>query len=294
MIVLILVRPAWGADVAASANILAAGGVGVAAGQDNVAISLNPGAIALHERYDFAGWFAYGPYKGLGWGGSAVDASTSPHLAAGFAYSGSRTNPPLTPNDLPGWKEPGQALDNIRHDHDFTGALAVPFLKRRISAGVGVDVTLYDHNRLGKGTSVDGHAGVAVRPIDALELGVSARNVLSLGDPADRPLELRGGARVFGDKIGWVEVDGGWRDAELGPTALLAAGGELRSGHGRFRAGYHLEGGVSALSAGLGWEDEDGAIEYGISVPIGSGASTGAVIQEVSVRFGAPPPVDSR
>src|SRR5262245_43706569 len=134
---------AWAADVTAGANVLAAGGVGVAAPADNVGITLNPGTLGMRSRYDFSALFRYGPTGGIGWGATAMDARTSDAVAAGFAYSGSKIEPPLTPNDLPGWKVilPGgraEHISNVYKTHDFCGAIGVPFAHRHVSLGIAV------------------------------------------------------------------------------------------------------------------------------------------------------------
>jgi len=136
---------------------------------------------------------------------------------------------------------------------------------------------------------VDGHAGLGLRSTDAIELGVVGRNLIPGTDAWDRPPEVRGGARVIGKNVGWLEFDGGWRQGDASP--LLSAGGEIGPDKARLRAGWRLERSVQSVSAGIGYSDTGGSIEYGIEVPLGSTFSPRAILPEISVRFSAPPSI---
>jgi hypothetical protein len=300
MLILMLARTAAAADpagpvhspagVVAGANVTAMGGVGVAAPDDNVGITLNPGLMGLQRRYDMSGLFSVSPGEGIGWGGTAMDARTSDYIAAGFAYGGERSNPPLTEADLPGWQAEGQELTNIKQFHDLAGAIAVPILERKVSFGVAVSGTYYDQERQGSGWWWNGHLGAAYRPIEALTVGVVGRNLVP-STPAARDPEVLGGVRAVAKGVLIAELDGGWRRGQADP--LLAAGLEKSvGGQGALRAGWRFEGGEHAASFGLGWNDDSGSIEYGVVVPLTSGKATfGSLLHVFSLRLAAPAPI---
>lgn len=289
LVPLLLAPVAPAADVLDGANLLGMGGVGAAASRDNAAITLNPGLLALHPRYDFLGQFRYGPSAAMSWGVSALDARTSDVVALGLAYSGDRSDPVLEDADLPGWTVPGAEITNRKRFHDFAGGLAVPVLDRRIGFGLGFVAGLYDHDRQGSGWTFDLHAGAGLRPVDWLVLGAAVRDFVG-GQEQDRPLSVVGGLRLEAPEAIAVETNATWTDAyTTGLPVTLAAGLELPVDAARFRMGWRRDAdvGVHSVTAGLGWEREGAGIEYATRVPL-SHTSFGAVVHQVSIRFGAP------
>lgn len=291
--------PVWAADVGLGANLLAMGGVGVAALSDNAAITLNPGLLALRRRYDFQGMFQYGPEGGLQWGASAMDGRTSNNLAAGIAYIGDRTSPELDENELPGWIEPGVEVTNVRRMHDFAGAFAVPFLERKLSIGVGVNVGLFNHDRGGEGWNVDLDAGVGFHPVEALTVGVSTRNVLAVSEQ-DLPPAVRAGVRIEGEQVLAFEVNAEQRflPEEQRPEFPLwmGVGFEKPIGRARLRAGFQhdpysaVEAG-SYATAGIGVTDQGGVVEYGLMIPLDP-PTLGGTVHGFQISFGAPPEIE--
>jgi hypothetical protein len=272
------------------ADLVGTGGVSQAASRSNAAITTNPGLLGLHDRYDFGAQFGYGPSRGLHWGVSGMDARTAKDIALGFVYSGDRAEPPLTVDELPGWAVPGADIPNIKRQHDFTAALAGSLFDNRVSIGVGGNVSLYDHDRNGKGTTGNADVGLGLRPTDALTFGFSANNVLPIDPLGERPLQLAGGVRLD-TELAAIEVDGGSIAVDSGTPAFVATGGEVRPGSARLRAGFRWEGptDTSRITAGVGFENEGGSIEYGLEVPIGGNfAST---VHVVGFRFIAPRPL---
>lgn len=276
------------------AEALAMGGAAVASPQDNAGITLNPGVIALDRRYDFHGFFRYGSGAGLHWGGNVVDARTTPWLALGLSYSGDRWKGPLFPGETPGWTVPGMAPSNQKRTDDFALALAVPLLDRKLSIGLNGALSLYNHDRLGKGAWFNAGVGVAARPFDWLILGASARNVLPFDGLGDRPLQATGGLRLQDTSIGAVEVNVGWTDIEGREPWTLAVGAEKTLGSmAHLRAGFRQDGPLDRrdVTFGIGLGGGGGSLSWGIAVPIGPDQPTWAgLINQISITFQAPHP----
>lgn len=290
--------PAYAGDEGLGANLIAMGSVGAAASRDNAAISVNPGLLALHARYDIQGQAQYGPYKGLHWGVSGMDARTSKILALGIAYKGDSSNPPLAEVDMPGWWEPDTEIPNRKRYHDVAASFGVPLLDRRLSLGLGGNFSYFDHDRQGDGWTLDGHAGVGIKPVEPLVFGLSLRNFVHTR--LDRPLAVRGGVR-FAPSVVALEANVEWKDTDtVGMPLWFGAGADLpvpvAEGQLHIRAGYNREAsaGVNSLSAGIGFEERGAVIEYGLSVPVIGDLSFEDTIHALQIRFstapeGAPP-----
>ncbi|MEQ1506907.1 MAG: hypothetical protein ABMB14_32065 [Myxococcota bacterium] len=244
--VVFLASAASAADVGTGANLLGMGGVGAAASHDNAAITLNPGLLALEDRYDFQGQFAYGPDAGLHWGFSAADARGGDHkLAGGFSYTGDVYAPPLTVDDLPGWVIEGEEIPNRRRQHEFALGLAIPFAGRRVAVGLSGNLGLFDFDRGGNGAAFDLDAEVGWRPVQPLTLGLSARNVVPWF-PQDRATSVVVGARAEAANNVAAELNAEWSfdaDPSAPATPLVIAGGlEKVVGAGRIRVGASSTG----------------------------------------------------
>lgn len=295
MVILLLVgATALGADVVQGANTAAMGGVGVAAPQDNAAITLNPGLIGLVERYDFHAHVRFGPTGDLQWAATALDSRTSEKFGAGFAYSGDRFDPPLRQNDLPGWSLPGEELGNRRRENDFTLAFGVPVLDRRLSLGLGALLSQFNHDRDGQGSTADLHAGIGFRPVDWLTLGVGVRNFAPINSVQDRPLSWVAGGRVeAADKVAleanlWSSTD------PLADSAIsIAAGVEVApSDAARFRVGVFRDGPISRtrVTAGFGLvTSRGGGLDYALLIPVaGDDFAWRTFVHQIAFRFSAP------
>lgn len=290
----VLIPQAYAAELVTGAEALSMGGAAVAAPSDNSGITLNPGTIGLEERYDMHGTFRFGPDSGLHWGANAVDARTAPGLALGLAYSGDRFAPPLSDHDLPGWTVPGVEPANRKRTNDFTVALAAPLFDRKLSVGINGSLSMYNHDRIGKGAVWNLGVGAAARPVDWLVIGVSARNLLPLEGLGDQPLAANGGVRFTDDSIGAFEVDVGWTDVDSDPWTLAVGAEKTLGQYSALRAGFRRDGPLDRrdLTFGIGFGTKGGArFSYGIAVPIGKGQTTwGGLMNQVSLTIGVPDP----
>lgn len=286
------VGAASAADTVDSSALVGMGRTGFAAARENAALTLNPGLLALHERYDFQGQFRYGPDGATMWGASAVDGRTSPKLSGGLQYSGDVSEPPLTVQDLPGWRIPGEDIPNRKRHHDVAVALGVPFADRRASLGIAANVGHYANDRLGSGWIGDGYVGFGARPVDPLTLGVALRNFVPL-PVEDRPTELGGGLRVEEGGVA-LAADAVWVPAASDPLPVaFAAGAEARLSALGLRAGWRRDAwtGDHAATAGLGFVGPGASLDYAVVVPLTSDLALETTTHQISLRFAAPEPI---
>lgn len=286
---LLWVPGALALDQVEGADTLAAGSAAVAHPLSNAAITANPAALGLDERYTFSIAAGYGE-RGAHWNLGVVDGKTT-GVAMGLVYSGDRYAPDLTVDELPGWQVPGQAVPNRKRYDDVALGLAIPFADRKASLGFGGALSFYRHDRQGKGVTGNLTAGFAARPDDAVAFGVTGRNLLPLDSPGREP-EILGGLWVGDEGVGWLGVDGGVQ-LDGGTPLLLAAGGEARLGAGgAARAGWRLEDGRHHAAIGVGAGNADAALDLGLQVPIDALTELADWTAVLSVRF-AGPDVDS-
>ncbi len=288
---LLFAAPAHAGDAVLGANTLAAGSAVAADGYDNAGITVNPGLIALHQRYDFHAHLGYGAARGLGWGASVVDARTSEVVALGFAYAGDKFSPELTDDEAPGWVPVGATVTNVKRNHDFTLALAGQLFERKLSLGLAGNLGTFNHDRGGSGVQGDMDAGVGIVPHELVTIGLSAQNVLPLEGSTGRDMRFLGGVRLENDTAGGIEFDGGYAPEARDNPLLLSAGGEAMLASGRLRAGWRLDDAVNHLTAGLGVQTAGGAFEYAFEMPLVAGVGLGSTLHTLGIRFGAPAPI---
>ncbi len=285
---LLVSTPCLAEEDVAGANVLGMGGVSVAAMNDNSAITANPGMMALTSRYDFHGHFKIGPTGGAHWGASAMDGQTSKFLWLGVAYGGDTYSPELQTSELPGWTIPGEEISNKKRFHDLTLGLSVPIISERLAIGLNGGVSIFNHDRQGRGVTGNGDLGVGFLATKWLSVGVVGENLLPID--GDRTLGGSGGVRVFSPTVGAFEIDGGYHH---GPSdgITLGVGGEKNAGIARLRLGYDidLESTAQRVSWGLGLIGEGGSFEYGMALPISPGQLTAAgLVNQLSIHLKAP------
>jgi hypothetical protein len=215
-----------------------------------------------------------------------MDARTSDDLAAGLVYSGDRQNPDLTLNDMPGWVAEDEVITNLQRTHDFEGAVSFPFAHRLFAIGVGASFGLYFTDRHGDGWIADASAGVGFHPIDWLTIGLSGRNFVPGPNALDVDTTFHGGVRAEVPQIA-TEIDLRLRPIGEDLKSILGAGVEVPAGMARLRAGYQLDEDVhSNVTAGIGYEKDGAAVEYGLLVPLHD-FDFGHTIHQVTIRFAA-------
>lgn len=282
---LLWITAALALDQVEGADTAAAGSAAVANPFSNAAITANPAALGLAERYTFSGAFGYGE-RGLHWNFGTVDAKTTA-VGFGLVYSGDRYTPALTVDELPGWQVPGQEISNRKRYHDLAAGLAIPFADRRFAFGIGGALSFYQHDRQGKGTSGNLTAGIAARPDDRFSFGVTGRNLLPVDAPG-RDLELLGGFWLGDERVASFAAEGGVQLDGRTPL-LLAAGGEVWAGTSAVvRAGWRLEDARHHATIGAGAGTPDASLDVALQLPLDALAKPVDWTLVVSIRFKGP------
>lgn len=274
MMLLLWIEAAYAIDDVPGARRGAMGGSGVAALGDDSAVTLNPAALGLVERFDVDLQGVGGTEKLLGFGASAVDARTGP-VALGVTWLYSRDAPAISAEDLPGWVPSGDEVSNTRRDHLLAAGLSLPLLDRRVALGIGGGLSLYNNDLGGTGTVGDLDAGVAAVPVEGMSVGVSARDLVPFNHELDAPPSFVAGAEVAG-KIGAIAAEGGLSTGAAW-APIVRGGAELRAALLRVRAGGAMVGSDTSFGWGLGVENDAGGLEYAMTVPIGGGPWTHSI-----------------
>jgi len=280
--------PALAADGLRGANSLAMGAVAVANATDNAATAANAAMLALEERYDLAGTFDVSHAGDLGWHITAADSTRS---RAAFAMGWQRriTNPPPTAAELPGWTVAGVDPVNARRTSLFTAALAYALDEDRTwSVGLSGRVGRVRHDRLGDSLSGDLDVGVGWHPSEEATLGAVVQGVLPIGGILPSPITALVGARYAMTDGPSVAADVGWQLEDASGLGLLVRTGlEVAAGPVRPRLGLRYDGPdrLTTLSGGVGVENEQGAFDYAILVPVGHQFSVQGIVHVISLRI---------
>ncbi len=281
---------AHAADPAYSADLLAQGQAGIAASENNLALLTNPGLVALDERYDFGVSGQIGPVGATQIGVSVVDAKTSKFLSLGFFYVGDKSESPPTVDLLPGWVVPGEAVANVRREHNMALTVGTDAFDRRLSFGITGALSIYNHDLQGKGTTGNLDAGIGFDATHWLVLATTARNLLPIDNAGGMPLNTGVGAKVHGRKSSLL-ADGSWTPEDENPWS---AGGGVQQNLGDYtkaRLGFRYDGPQQRqdITAGLGLGNDAGGFDFGVAIPVdGREDVVKEMVWGVSLTFAAP------
>lgn len=257
------------------------GGAGAAHAHDNGALSVNPAAIGLAERYGLS--LVGGFWDGRDWraGLVAVDNLTTDGVAMGVGYQHFVTQRALTLEELPGWTSENGDSGSTRIFDSVTVGLAAPLFEDRLSFGVSGQLQFVSHPILGRATSGDVEAGVAGRPTEEWAVGVAVRNILPRFFVTDQSIGL-----VAGTRYAWndhtsvaVDVDVPFVGEAEGLPLSIGGGGEWGDDNRQIGIGYRYVGPSAEhwLNAGFGIyndtaQDSEGGnmagLHYALRVPL--------------------------
>ncbi|MBN2800096.1 MAG: hypothetical protein JXX28_13205 [Deltaproteobacteria bacterium] len=254
-------------------------GGAVALPGDTAAMYDNPAALALEERYDLLGWGSLAP-SGDREGGLAVHDARSGAFALGLSLRLDHRTPAWTDADLPGWVADGVLPSNTRRGREGAFAVALPLLDRRLTLGIGGLAQQMERDSADPEWMGEASVGVAGRLGAGLTVGVSGQGLLPHSLSGRDPATWTGGVRYLLDGVGAIAGSAGL-DVAGAPRGAL--GLEARPGQVRARAGWRYQEGGHALQGGVGVENEAGALDYGITVPLGGGEA----IHGLSIRIRA-------
>lgn len=261
-------------------NLAAMGGAATAHPADNAGITSNPGILGLTERYDLQGHLTIGPDDHLEFGVSALDARTST-VALGLSWRRTLDEPPLTTEDLPGWVVPGRPIPNVKRGHEVSAAVAVPIEDRRYSFGVGGTLRTGVDDRGGHHLAGNLHVGAGAR-VERWTFGLAGRNLLPLPDQEALPSSIAAGVFFREEALAsWALEVGANLDED---PFFVGTGVELLTGSFRPRLGYRYESRAHWLTGGFGIENEIGALEYGLGLPLTGPLHLGGLVHTVGLR----------
>lgn len=288
---LLIASTAWpvahAADGQQGANILALGGASVADPEDNTTLLSNPAMLGMTPRYDFSGSFFLQPDLDHGWNLNAVDSSKG-IVAFGAGWERGITNPPLTDEELPGWVRPGVEPTNLRRTSLFTAAFSITPKDRKFSFGVSGTMGTSKHDRLGKQLTGELGVGLGWRPSEVLTLGLAGRDLLPTTSAASEPASVLAGLRYGIEEGPSFTMDAGWQIEDHNGLGLqLKMGAEAAFGIARPRLGYAYDGPLrqSHITAGFGGENDAGAVDLGVDLPVGGEADLSDTRIMLSVRL---------
>jgi len=283
---LVVANPARAGDDFQGANVEAMGRAVVANPTDNATITHNPGVMGLAERYDLGGWFDLGPTGDLEWGVSALDSRTAP-VAFGLSWRRTVAEPPITLDEMPGWVQPSVTVPNVKRTHEITAAVAVPIDDHKFSVGLNGTLILRNDDRGGKTVNGDTDLGAGWQIDESWAVGLVGHNLLPVKGQADLPTGVTAGVHFEKSNIAAWAFDLDWQTSGSPVFPLsFRLGGEALANAFRPRLGYRFYGatGTHCLIPGIGGENESGAIDYSLAIPLSGATRLKDLIHTFSVR----------
>ena len=270
------------ASVASASEVFAPeqagmGGAGVARTDSSgfrnaAAMMLEPGFYSFTE----VGW-------GQGWGlGEAVrEVRLDGSVGASLGYYRAQSNLPPTPEEMPGWTEPGVELLNPKVSHGIHGAGGIQLVQGYLTVGGSLKL-LRKESELG-GEESDFNLGVSAagRLAEGVVLAASGRHLLPEGEEAMR-LELGLYWSALPNFL--LALDAGLEEGE----ALGAAGVDLGLAEAlRLRGGYRFHGSEQRLGLGLGLLGEGTRLDYALEVAT-AGSESGVIGHRIALFIAVP------
>ena len=238
------------------------------------AILTAPATLALSPRYEMAAGGRLGTSKVRRVEAAAVDSSTGP-LTLGLMYIREGASFEATPDQLPGWMTPDQDTINPYTDTTVGGGLAMSWLNRHLSAGIGGRFTRYESRFSAQSDNYAFNASLGGQVADQLFIAVTGENLYST-DSRDQ-LAIGSGLRwqlpptAEGVSLFGLEADLVTTLGEATTLSDIHLGLEARpSPFVPLRLGFHRDqlAGADYATAGLGAGTAEALFEYAARVQL--------------------------
>lgn len=252
---------------------MAAGGVTRANPTAMGAILTAPATLALTPRYEVAGGGRIGTSAVRRVEAAATDSTTGP-LTLGLMYIREGASFEATPDELPGWLLPGEDTLNPYTETTVGGGVAMSWLNRHLSAGVGGRFTRYASRFSEQSDNYALNASLGGQVDEQLFLALTGENLYSTDSRDDLKLgsgirwqpPARSGAARFG-----IEADLVATLAEVTTLSDIHLGIEARpSPYVPLRAGFHRDqlAGADYVTGGIGAGSPEALFEYAARVEL--------------------------
>ena len=236
---------------------LATGNAFRAVGTSNDTLFFNPAGVVITRRYEIEGHYGFSPGDRLQlWHASVVDSKTTT-VGAGIGYS-----------HISGAGAPGDSSGSV-----VNLALGFP-LSSRVAFGLGLKYLGFA--RPEETNSITADAGLLVRPLPGLSLGVVGYNLVDVAS-AQAPMRVGGGVSIGHDATFRFSADAVFALEESDPFGnTYHAGAEIFFDEVlpiRLGAERRDKEDRNFVTAGLGLVSEVAALDLSFAQGVGSGHS---------------------
>ena len=248
------------------------------------AILRAPATLPMRTRYDAGADFSIGPDKLRRFHVAAMDSQTGP-LAAGVVFGREVSRPTVRSEDLPGWKEPGEAFNDLREARmRLGGGFGFAALQRRLGFGGTVE---WNHRTNGfdeTAARLSGGASMAAYLGKSLVLSVNGERLI----PTNlwfAPTQISGGFRWEPSPLAALSADvvtdltsHATAEVGFGVGAAFRASDIVPIRFGFARDAATLE---QRFTAGTGVGSDQAELAYAFELPVGQSVDddSSAIVQ---------------
>lgn len=243
------------------------------------AILTAPATLHLRSRYDAGADFSIGPDKLRRFHVAAVDSQTGP-LAAGVVFGRETSRPTVRTEDLPGWKPPGEAFDDLRDARMRAGGgLGFSVLNRTLGFGASVEWNQRTNGFEDTTSALSGGASMAAHLGESVVLSVNGERLIPTG-LFFAPTLVTGGFRWSAGEMAALAADVVTDfTSQADPTVGFGVGADFRVAPiVPLRVGFFRDAASQSdsLTAGIGVGNEQGSLDYAFEQPLGGAGITSA------------------
>lgn len=241
-----------------------------------------PAIIALSPRFCFGVGGRLGTSETRRVDAGTIDSMTGP-VSLGVVFARESLKRDATVDELPGWLEDTSDILNPQTHNAVGAGLAVSWLQRRLSVGIGGRYWRYSSRFVESEQNYQAQLSVAARLRDGIFLSLSGENLLPNQWDFAQPqigtavrFERQGVAALAVDVVTALRSEPGLETLHAGTELWVGEFVPLRFGYQRDFATEE-----NALSAGIGTGTEQAILEYGANLTLGSMEH----VHALSIRF---------